>query len=104
MRGLGLGAIVLLLAGCGGGAGNWAKPGADQTTTGREYQDCRELAGDAVEVQANIDQDIQATRQSDAQRSSIVRSDTQLMRDRTRERAGAIIDACMRSKGFAPPR
>jgi hypothetical protein len=95
--------LPLALAGCGGGAGQYAKPGADQTAVSREYQDCRDLAGDVVEPQANIDQDIAATRGADIQRSSIIRSDTQLMHDRVRDRANTIIDNCMKSKGYAAP-
>jgi hypothetical protein len=64
------------LAGCGGGA-DWARPGADEATVTSEYQDCRAMAGTAVRTDADIDQDILATR------------------------GAAIVDACMRAKGFA---
>jgi hypothetical protein len=96
-------ALPAILAACGG-AGDWAKPGADRATVSREYQECRALAGDTVETQAKIDQDIAVTRQSDLQRSAVVRSDTQLMRDRTRDRAAGIVEDCMKAKGFGPPR
>jgi hypothetical protein len=96
-------ALSLALAGCGGGAEHYAKPGADQAAASREYEECRALAGDMVEPQANIDQDIAAARQSDLQRSSIIRSDNQLMRDRVRDRAASIIDTCMKSKGYVTP-
>jgi hypothetical protein len=95
--------LSLTLAGCGGGAGQYAKPGADQAAASREYQECHDLAGDVVEPQANIDQDIAAARGADIQRSSIIRSDNQLMRDRVRDRAATIIDNCMKAKGFATP-
>ena len=95
--------LCAMLAGCNG-AGNFSKPGADPATVDREYRDCRDLAGSVVDTQANIDQDIQATRASDAQRSSIIRSDQKVLRDQTNDRADAIIASCMQSKGFVAPK
>src|SRR5205823_1887336 len=63
-RWLGLALVLSLLAGCGG-AGDWAKAGGDEAAASREYEDCRALAGGAVQTDADIDQDILATRQSD---------------------------------------
>ena len=94
--------LALLLAGCAA-AGNWAKAGADIAATGREYEDCQALAGTAVKTDADIDQDIRATRGSDLQRSAGVRAETQTMQDHTKGRANAIIGACMRAKGYAGP-
>jgi hypothetical protein len=95
--------LVLLLAGCAGG-GDWAKPGADQAAAGREYQDCLDLADTAVKTSADIDQDILATRQNDWQRASVVRTQTRVMRKQTGDRAAAIIDSCMKAKGYRPAR
>lgn len=95
-------ATLLLLAGCAA-AGNWTKPGADAAATARDYQDCRAIAMTAVKTDADIDQDILATRHNDWQRAGAVRIATQRMHDETRERAAAIVDACMRAKGFAKP-
>jgi hypothetical protein len=95
--------LGLLLAGCTG-SGNWSKPGADPAEITREYQDCRELGDSAVDTQAKIDQDIQATRASDAQRTSIIRSDQKILRDQTNDRAEAIIASCMQAKGFVTPK
>jgi len=49
------------LAGCGGRA-DWAQAGADEATVTSEYQDYLSLAGGAVKTEADIDQDILATR------------------------------------------
>jgi hypothetical protein len=91
---------MLLLAACSGG-GDWVKPGADETTAAHEYQECRDLAGTAVRTQADIDQDIAATRSADRQRGSVVRLQAQTSGEQTRDRADAIIAKCMAAKGFA---
>ena len=101
-------ALAVLLAGCAG-AGSWTKPdwtkaGADAASAGREYQDCRAMAATAVKTDADIDQDILATRQDDRQRAKVFRLRTEFSREHTKDRAASIVDACMRSKGFAAPR
>jgi hypothetical protein len=95
--------LAVLLAGCAA-AGGWSKTGADSAAAARDYQDCRDLAESAVKTDADIDQDIRATRGSDYQRSAGVRAETQAMQEHTKGRAQAIIAACMRAKGFAAPR
>jgi hypothetical protein len=95
--------LMLTLAGCAG-AGDWAKPGMDQAAAGRDYQDCRELADTAVKTSADIDQDILATRQNDWQRAGVVRTQTRVMHEQTGDRATAIIDSCMKAKGYSPAR
>jgi hypothetical protein len=97
------GVLVLLLAGCGG-AGDWARPGADEGAATAAYQDCRALAGDAVRTDADIDQDILATRQGDWQRAGVVRQQTQIMHEQTRDRAASLIDSCMKAKGYSQKR
>lgn len=97
-------AALLLLAGCSGGGANWAKSGADEAATNAAYQDCRGLADTAVETDRAIDQDILASRQDDWQRASVVRTQTRVMHEHTRDRAGAIVDSCMTGKGFSPKR
>jgi type IV pilus biogenesis protein CpaD/CtpE len=88
-------AALLLLAGCSG---------ADEAATNAAYQDCRGLADTAVETDRAIDQDILASRQDDWQRASVVRTQTRVMHEHTRDRAGAIVDSCMKGKGFNPKR
>jgi hypothetical protein len=95
--------LVLLLAGCAA-AGSWTKAGADEAATARDYRDCRALAATAVKTDADIDQDILATRQNDWQRASRLRLQSETMREHTGDRAAAIVAACMRAKGFAEPR
>lgn len=91
--------LALLLAGCTA-AGGWAKPGADQAATASAYRDCRATATSAVKTDADIDEDILATRGADWQRSGIARIAPRTMREHTRDRAAAIVDACMQAKGF----
>jgi len=93
----------LLLAGCAA-AGSWTKAGTDAAAAAREYRDCRALAATAVKTDADIDQDILATRRNDWQRASRFRLQTETMREHTSDRAAAIVAACMRAKGFAEPR
>jgi len=92
------------LSGCGGGGGgDWVKPGADSAATAREYRDCRDLAETATSKDAEIDQDIAATRGADLQHSMIVQAGAAHMRETTRRSAESIIAACMRQKGFSQP-
>jgi hypothetical protein len=93
----------MLLAGCAV-SGGWSKTGADATAAARDYQECRDLAESAVKTDADIDQDIRATRGSDYQRSAGLRAEAQTMQEHTRGRAASIIAACMRAKSFAAPR
>jgi len=102
-RWLGLALVLSLLAGCGG-AGDWAKAGGDEAAASREYEDCRVLAGGAVQTDADIDQDILATRQTDWQRAGVVRQQTRIMHEQTRDRAEAIIESCMKAKGYSQKR
>ena len=100
---LGAALILSLLAGCGGG-GDWTKAGGDEAAASREYEDCRALAGGAVQTDADIDQDILATRQSDWQRAGVVRQQTRVMHEQTRDHAAAIVESCMKAKGYSQKR
>jgi hypothetical protein len=93
--------FVLLLAGCAGGTAS-TRPGADQGAAGQAYDECKDLAQTAVQTEANVDQDIVASRGGDWGRSSIGRIGTQSMRERTGDRSANIIAACMQAKGFKP--
>ena len=91
--------VLLLIAGCAS-SGDWGKPGADDAAAAAAYQDCRGLADTAVETDRAIDQDILASRQNDWERASVVRTQTRVMQEHTRDRAAAIVDSCMKGKGF----
>jgi hypothetical protein len=91
---------LLLLAGCAGAAVGWTKPGADSAQTARDVAECRMLTDSVVHTDADIDQDIGATRGSDLQRSNLLRMQTQQTRDNNRDRAAAILAAGMHQKGY----
>jgi hypothetical protein len=97
---------LAVLYGCGGGGGgaDWVKAGADSAATAREYHDCLDLAETATSKDAEIDQDIAATRGADLQHSLIVQTRTAQMQDTTRRNTESIIAACMQQKGFYQPR
>lgn len=89
-------AVALLLAGCAA----WSKPGGDAAASDAAYRECRAVADGAVKTDTDIDQDISATRHADWQRDQLGRIAGEAMREPTRERAGRIVDSCMRAKGF----
>jgi hypothetical protein len=88
--------LALLLAGCAAET----KPGADQGAASQAYDECKGLADTAVQTEANVDQDIVASRGSDWGRSSIGRIGTRSLRERTGDRSANIIAACMQAKGL----
>jgi hypothetical protein len=93
--------LSLLLAGCAGAAGGgWTKDGADAAEAASAYQDCLALTQTATQTDAQIDQDIAATRASDVQRASILHEQAQQMAQDSRDRAAAIIGSCMQARGF----
>jgi hypothetical protein len=91
---------VLLLAGCVTAAG-WTKPGADSAQIARDVEECRTLTDTVVHTDADIDQDIGATRGSDLQRSNLLRMRTQRTQDNNRDRAATILAACMHQRGYS---
>jgi hypothetical protein len=97
-----IGAACLLLAACGGGAKDWARPGSDDAAAQAAYDDCRDRAAAAVRTDTNIDQDIAATRSPDLQRSALLRAQSQDTTRTNRDRGETIIAACMSAKGFGP--
>jgi hypothetical protein len=91
---------ALLLAACGGSTGHWVKNGADEEATAREYRDCRAQAGQALATDRGVDQDILASRGRDWQQAHTLAGQSERMGDQAAGRADAILDACMRAKGF----
>lgn len=97
-------ALVLLLAGCTSGAADWTKASADNAAVAAAYADCKDLADTAVQTEADINQDILATRGGDWGRSGIGRVETQATSEHTGRRTGNVVETCMRAKGFSPAR
>ena len=93
--------LVLLLVGCGATEG-WTKGGADPETTARDLGDCQALTATATKTDADIDEDIAASRGADLQRSDLLRQQTRQTRETNGERAAAILAACMHAKGYRP--
>jgi hypothetical protein len=105
-------ASVVLLAGCdefnigfGGNsrhstASDWVKPGAEPGETSSAYRDCAAIAQQATQKDADIDQDIAATRDSDLQHSQIVQMRASQEQDVTAGDSDSILASCMRQKGF----
>jgi hypothetical protein len=94
---------ALLLAGCAGAGAGWVKPGGDSGQTARDVEECRALTDTMVHTDADIDQDIGATRGNDLQRSNLLRMQTQQTHEHNRDRADAILAACMHKKGYSQP-
>lgn len=92
--------IVLALAGCSNAAG-WTKPGVDAGAATAAYESCRSLAAATIKPEIGINEDIQATHQSDWQRSDFAGLQGEAMREDTTGRAAALVDSCMREKGYA---
>jgi len=97
-------AMLSLLSGCAAGGSDWATPGVDDAAAVAAYRDCRGLSDTVVSTDRAIDQDISASRQDDLQRASVVRAQTRVMHEHTRDRAAGIVDSCMQAKGFSPKR
>ncbi len=93
-------AAAALLGGCGSGADEWTKPGADEAAVAQAYRSCRSLADERVGPEIGINQDILATRGADWQRAQIQTLQTRTMAESTRDRAEAIVASCMNTNGF----
>ena len=68
--------------------------------TARAYQECSALTDTATQTEADINQDIAATRSSDLQHSSILRAQAEQLRNDHRDRSDAILASCMQAKGY----
>ncbi len=114
-------ACALLLAGCDGkglddfdigfggsshrsGESDWIKPGAEPGETASAYRDCASVARQATQKDADIDQDIAASRGADLQHSQIVQMRSSQQRGTTTQDADSILASCMQQKGFVERR
>ena len=93
-------AAAILAACSGSAAGGWVKAGADEAQTARAYRDCAALTDTATRTDADIEQDIAASRASDLQHSAILREHARTTRESNRDRADALLASCMQAKGF----
>jgi hypothetical protein len=115
---LGAGLLCLILTGCGSngldgldigfggsgrntGANDWIKPGAEPGETASAYSDCASVAQQATQKDADIDQDIAASRGADLQHSEIVQMRASQQHGVTTGDADSILASCMQQKGFA---
>ncbi|HEX3884275.1 MAG TPA: hypothetical protein VHW66_16580 [Stellaceae bacterium] len=87
-----------------GSQADWVKPGAQPGESTAAYRDCRDTAEQATRKDADIDQDIAATRGADLQHSQIVQMRSAQMSGTTRQSADSIIASCMQQKGFVQRR
>ena len=98
MRGIGTLALMLLLAGCGGG--QWSKPGVSREKAAQDYSECRHRAEIANQRDSNIDTDILASRGQDWERRSVLTLKREGYADSNRLRSGDIVPRCMIAKGY----
>lgn len=91
---------ALALAGCAGQS--WTKPGVDSDQTRAEYRECVRAAQPVVDRDARIESDIMSTRGDDYRRSGSMLARRETSDARVQGRQGDIVDACMRSRGYAP--
>ena len=83
----------------------WARPGTDPATAGRDYRQCVAEAEEALATARAIDRDILATRSEDWRRAGTLGVEAGVMRFADRRQGTAVIGRCMRDKGYrgAPP-
>lgn len=98
MRMVGSLALVLLLAGCGGGG--WSKPGVGREKAAQDYSDCRHLAEIANQRDSNIDTDILASRGQDWERLGVRTLKRENYADSNRARSRDVVPRCMIGKGY----
>jgi hypothetical protein len=101
---LGLVPILLTLSGLAGCSGRpqWVKPGANTDAVRADLAECNALADSAVSRDANIDNDILATRGADWQRTGTLGAKKTTFAVQDHGRARDIIQSCMAAKGYAP--
>jgi hypothetical protein len=104
MKRVGVVMAMLVLAGCGGGAGGWSKAGISPETAEADFADCQSQARAATRRDDAIDADIMASRGQDWQRAGTLSIKRDDMAMSTRGWAEQIIGRCMAAKGYAPAR
>jgi hypothetical protein len=97
LRSVFLGYMVVALS---ASPGHWAKPGVSKEEAAAEYRLCAQQAERALARDRAIDHDILAARQLDWERAGVLRLEIDQMRHNAAAHAQAILDSCMREKGF----
>jgi predicted small secreted protein len=95
--------VAVLLAGCSN-TGAWTKPGAGPADIAAALQQCRTAADRAVGPEEGINEDIEATRGTDWERSQIGSVARAELGAETRGRADRIVASCMHAHGFVRAR
>ena len=98
MRRIGSLALMLVLAGCGGG--QWSKPGVSREKAAQDFSECSHLAEVANQRDSNIDTDILASRGQDWERLGVLNVKRDSYADSNRARSGDIVSRCMIGKGY----
>jgi hypothetical protein len=93
-------ALVLALVACAGGP-QWTKPGASADQAAGDLADCQSQAQDATRRDSQIDSDIMASRGHDWSNSGTLDLHQTVLDAGTSDRAGAVEQSCMTSKGYA---
>jgi hypothetical protein len=104
MKQIGVIVAILVLTGCGGGTGGWAKAGISPEMAEADFAECQSQARAATRRDDAIDADIMASRGQDWQRAGTLSIKRDDMAMSTRGWAEQIIARCMAAKGYAPAR
>jgi hypothetical protein len=92
------GLLALALAACAGT--QWEKPGASAEERKAALADCQAQARVATDQESRINQDIASTFHQDWQRTGVLDTRRNLLRDRTRAMGEDIVARCMTAKGW----
>ena len=93
--------LAIFLAACSSQP-QWVRPGASRDTVSNDLAECREIANAATKRDANIDQDILASRGTDWARSDTLQAKKSTFAIQEQGRARDIVADCMSAKGYAP--
>jgi hypothetical protein len=95
-----LAALLALLA-CAGGR-QWTKPGVSADQAADDAADCQSQAQQATRRDSQIDSDILASRGHDWSNSGTLAVHQTVFDTGTTDRADAVLQSCMLTKGYAP--
>jgi hypothetical protein len=93
--------LALLLAACSSKP-QWVKPGASSDAVSDDLAECRAYANAVTRRDANIDQDILASRGTDWERNNTLQAKKSTFAMQDQGHARDIIADCMSAKGYVP--